>query len=55
MGNYTETLRKASYGEMQSLEIGNKSIKQHQSTADAFRYQLSIVGNILYNKVRCIQ
>ena len=47
----SETLRKTSYGEMQSLKIGNKSINNQQSIAEALNACfLSIVGNILNNK-----
>lgn len=38
------TLRKTSYGEMQSLKIGNKSTNNQQIIAEAF---ISIVDNIL--------
>jgi hypothetical protein len=47
----SETWRKTSYGEIKSLTIGNKSINNQQSIAEAFNtYFLSVVDNIMNNK-----
>jgi hypothetical protein len=47
----SETQRKTSYGEIQSLTTGNKSINNQQRIAEAFStYFLSVVDSIMNNK-----
>ena len=47
----SETWRKTSYRKIQPLTIGNKSINNQQSIAEAFNtYFLSVVDNIMNNK-----
>jgi len=47
----SETRRKTSYGEIQSLTIGNNSLNNQQSIAEAFNtYFLNVFDNIMNNK-----
>jgi hypothetical protein len=47
----SETWRKTSYGEIQSLTIGNKGTNNQQSISKVFNtYFLSVFDNIMNNK-----